>query len=544
MQHPLTASQRLWLAVLARSPGLSLKFAKVKLHGELPRDFSPDQIDSRLYFAGRPTPIGLWLVDQDNSLFHAMDRTVLDVQRRIRADPTLTTVTAAEIAEQTQLTEQAIGEALYALGHLGHFFSQATGMGGNPTSHSSIELTDDTAYDEYLRYTELAELLERVYIQRGEGLRASLAYSERAEPGAESYSGGGASDARRVEHDYDSSWDGVSPEVQAAIRAGWANGVPETASALYGRWWQLETWLRSIVYVELRAALGSKWSDELPKVSESRQLGEYGLHHMVTPDAQNRLAYTDASALFRIMQDHWNLFERSLLSKTVWIGRVEELLAIRNRIGHCRRPHSDDLVRLEQTLRDLNPGAIMATSSFNQQSRVGDSWTDPVADGWRRMNHSTAVRLVKHAEQQYDTSFELRCSARPWVAPLRGKQATSGTPGYIWHAFWYFRGGRSFDLRGFWRDIEPFHEAVLLVCSDGPSSVNVSFSAMDDPSLVADSIGRCFDAALYRIGTGGSTDDDLTGWRERYSEIDPRVHVLTPWSSIDESMGAISVFGA
>jgi hypothetical protein len=53
-QHPLTPSERLWLTELARSPGLSAKFAKVKLYGQLPPDFSPEHIDLDLpRFGGR-----------------------------------------------------------------------------------------------------------------------------------------------------------------------------------------------------------------------------------------------------------------------------------------------------------------------------------------------------------------------------------------------------------------------------------------------------------------------------------------------------------
>src|ERR1700733_9489793 len=107
------------------------------------------------------------------------------------------------------------------------------------------------------------------------------------------------------EADGDSSqrWSGISLEVERAIEAGWSNGVPPAGSATYGRWWQLETWLRSLIYMELRAAFGAAWESKLPKVSESRQQGEKGFRYMGTPDAQNRLAYTDASALFRIMDE-------------------------------------------------------------------------------------------------------------------------------------------------------------------------------------------------------------------------------------------------
>jgi Swt1-like HEPN len=439
MQHPLTPPEKLWLTELARSPGLSVKFAKVKLYGQLPSDFSPDHIDPRLYFAGRPTPVGLWHVDQSSPLFHAMDQTILDIQRRIRADPALTTVTAAEIAERTKLTEESVGEALYAIGTLGHFFTQAQGVGGNLAAHSSFQLTDDTAYDEYLRYTELDELLERAYVQRGKALETSVAYSERFEPAAEPFPGEGKQEVLLVEPEDDCNWKGVAPEVQRGIQAAWAHGMPPLASALYGRWWQLESWLRSLLYVELRSELGSAWGDALPKISESRQQGEIEFRYMATPDAENRLAYADASALFKITLERWNLFASSLPAKSVWTGRVEELLAIRNRIGHCRRPHSDDLARLEQTLRDLNGGAFAATAAFNDQRRANENWNDALVDGWVRKRHDTAVRLIQHAERQYETAFELRYSRRRWAKSTGQEQTVSGIPGYIWHAFWYFR---------------------------------------------------------------------------------------------------------
>jgi len=341
----------------------------------------------------------------------------------------------------------------------------------------------------------------------------------------------------------DREWAAVAPEIQRAIKAGWANGMPPMVSGLYGRWWQLETWLRSLVYVELKAALGIAWAEALPKQAESRQLGEHGFQYMATPDAQDRLAYTDASILLGIIENRWNLFENSLLRKNVWAGRVEELLAIRNRIGHCRRPHADDLVRLEQTLRDLDGGAFLATSAFNRQWPADENWTDAVVDGWVRMEHDVASRLVKHAERQYETSFELRYSRRPWAEPSIGKQTINSVPGYIWHAFWYFRGGRPFDLRHFWRALEPYRDVILMVCADTPSSVEVSFSAMDDPKTIADTIGRCFDAALYSLGQGRASDDYMQ-WLQRYAELDPRVQIGTPWSSIDESMHGLSVFSA
>ncbi|OJA84501.1 hypothetical protein BGV49_21595 [Burkholderia ubonensis] len=145
--------------------------------------------------------------------------------------------------------------------------------------------------------------------------------------------------------------------------------MPAAASALYSRWWQLETWLRSLVYVELRSAKGAAWADGLQSNSASRQQQDDAYRYMQTPDAQDQLAYLDAGPLLQLTHDQWPLFGSYLPAQKIWAGQIEELKAIRNRIGHCRRPHSDDLDRLEQTLRDLEGGAFRATSSFNDQSR-------------------------------------------------------------------------------------------------------------------------------------------------------------------------------
>jgi hypothetical protein len=128
-------------------------------------------------------------------------------------------------------------------------------------------------------------------------------------------------------------------------------------------------------------------------------------------------------------------------------------------------------------------------------------------------------------------------------------------PGYIWHAIWYFRGGRLFELDRFWGNLEYYREPILLVCADGPSSIEVSFAAMEKPEIVADVIGKCFDSALYSLGpriTGdfiglnrrASPRPWVSAWQQRYNDLDPRVHVWSPWIVIDGSMRSISIFDA
>jgi hypothetical protein len=160
-----------------------------------------------------------------------------------------------------------------------------------------------------------------------------------------------------------------------------------------------------------------------------------------------------------------------------------------------------------------------------------------------REQHEDAVRLINHAERQYETVFDLRYSRRPWATAPVPQQTISGVPGFIWHATWHFRSGRSLDLEAFWREVEYWSDPFLLVCAAFPSSLSVSFAAVEDPNAVANAIGKCFDAALMSLGRGAAIDS--ISWQKRYSEIDPRVHTFSAWTIVDASMrNSISMFGS
>lgn len=143
----------------------------------------------------------------------------------------------------------------------------------------------------------------------------------------------------------------------APLRGPLGSGVPEAAVASYARWWQIETYLREIVYTELRARYGSDWTEHLnpgvPNRAERDRINSY----MASADAEDVLAYADASVLFELIEGQWELFGEMLPPEQRWSGMIDTMLAVRHRIAHCRRPHRDDLSRLEQWLRDLEGGA-------------------------------------------------------------------------------------------------------------------------------------------------------------------------------------------
>ena len=73
------------------------------------------------------------------------------------------------------------------------------------------------------------------------------------------------------------------------------SGVPGEAIAFYGRWWQLETWLRDMVYVELRSRYGAGWRDELDEIAHKRARREDRNFYMTSADSEELLAYADVA---------------------------------------------------------------------------------------------------------------------------------------------------------------------------------------------------------------------------------------------------------
>lgn len=119
-----------------------------------------------------------------------------------------------------------------------------------------------------------------------------------------------------------------------------------------------------MVYVELRARYGPQWREALTGRAPARAAIDARNAYMASADADDVLAYSHVSDLFSLIEDQWDLFEHYVLPRNRWVGRTDELRELRNRNAHCRRPHRDDVARLEQTLRDLEPGAIKFYRSY------------------------------------------------------------------------------------------------------------------------------------------------------------------------------------
>jgi hypothetical protein len=322
--------------------------------------------------------------------------------------------------------------------------------------------------------------------------------------------------------------------IDSALRS---SGLTSGALALYSRWWQLETWLRELAYLELLTKYGSGW---FKTVSDStwRQDVDATYTHMTGPDNENPLAYLDYSKLLELIESNWPLFSNILMEKKSWEGRQTELQRIRHRVAHLRRSHADDLGRIELTLRDLERGAFIAVSEYNNRWVPPHDANNPIVTGWIDGKHEVAKRLIDHADSQYDTRILLRRSIRPWAAITEPNDQA----GVLWHVD-FLSGGRTINVERFWDDLVNSPVNELLVWADFDSwKIGLTFSDADDRAEIADAIGIAFDGVL--MSRGLLTPDE---WRLRgsqYSGLDHRIHVETVWNVLDDTIVPISVFAS
>jgi hypothetical protein len=342
----------------------------------------------------------------------------------------------------------------------------------------------------------------------------------------------------------------ASQDELGALRSALAAGVPRTAIEVYARWWQLEAYLREFVYTELRCAHGVDWVKQLGGGTLVRAERDRVNSYMASADADEFLAYTDVTALFKLIEGHWDLFEPILLPQRRWQGITETLLAIRNRSAHCRRPHDDDLSRLEQALRDLEPGARCFYRSHADITYLHRETKDQLVRAWVGLRHAAAARLVEHCRQKYDVKFRLGYSVRPWAQAPQEEAAIGGSRGVLWNAMWVL-GSEEVRPADLWQELSKKVRGLLVHLIFSGMTVTASFAALDDAADIADAIGDIFDR-LVEVGRPMEVDEEpfsSEAWGERRSReaagLPPKVQLDSALALFDlYNPEAFSLFSA
>lgn len=181
---------------------------------------------------------------------------------------------------------------------------------------------------------------------------------------------------------------------------------------VYLRIFQLETWLRELVYLELKARFGATWWAEANEalkrshaagISAEKSLKADSRHpHMSTPE-NDPLWFLSFDSLLKIIFDRklWKRFETYLTTRRLLKAKFEEISPIRNRIAHCRSLHPDDLERLTRLMKDIDQGFWNFCTSYNNEWSLEPYKDDPI--------------LGHFAEERLPSSLELgiNYSVRP-----------------------------------------------------------------------------------------------------------------------------------
>ena len=205
-----------------------------------------------------------------------------------------------------------------------------------------------------------------------------------------------------------------------------------------------------------------------------------------------------------------------------------------------RRPHKDDLSRIEQTLRDLERGAFVACASYNAQTiPSADKNNDAVTVGWLREEHPTA-KLIEHASRQYNTQLLLRASRRPWVM---WPDSLANAAGTLWHVRFSMQN-RRVDVSDLWnaRSFAIVRSLAVHLVADDPTQISLTFAAADDDQAIADAIGDALETLLTVSRYGRPEEGEELQWQRRAIGADYRIINATGWNIVDETTIPISMF--
>lgn len=285
-------------------------------------------------------------------------------------------------------------------------------------------------------------------------------------------------------------------------RAHDVHELPERVLQTYARLWQLETWLRRMVYVELRAHLGDDWKSKVKlEKAEFPQTEDKALVHMPTPE-EDPLSYVQLSELCRIVSENRRLFDPILPPKMVWEGRMKEISQVRHRVAHFRQGNERDLDRVVHLLRDLDKGFWKFITSYNDQRHVLPQDGDPVFAHFLPLDLIPFVEVAPREWAQvgsipHDAWFGISVAAtvRPWA---KWTEPVAGQEGIFYDVSIYLRGSRRryFEYQNWLENTRQLHRHVAHIClEDRADSIRVTIPAILGEQRVIEVLDHMIDMA-------------------------------------------------
>jgi hypothetical protein len=311
--------------------------------------------------------------------------------------------------------------------------------------------------------------------------------------------------------------------------------VPKRALSTYARLWQFETWLRRMVYVELRALCGNNWNTDMPQSANSFE-SDKRLVHMPTPE-MNALSYAPLSVLKKAIENNWRVFEPYLPPDNIWKAKLEEISQIRHRVAHFRVGHEDDLRRVQQLLRDLDRGFWRFCTSYNASRPALPPSDDPVVSQflnldpfpWTEVEEKRFAR-VGIADPSLILAVTVEGLQRPWAEYV---SSFAAAPGYFYDINIHARDGRVFDYASFLSGTKGVHNDLTHLClSNMDNHVRLTLPCVLGKDRVIEIIEACLETGGYTVSRGhyrqGQAQRIADQWPEYVLGPDNPLTFLTP----------------
>jgi Swt1-like HEPN len=310
--------------------------------------------------------------------------------------------------------------------------------------------------------------------------------------------------------------------------------MPADAPMTYIYLWQLETWLRQMIYVEFKSELGADWSNIFQQEkAEKSQQGDTVMTHMPGPERQ-LLSFSSLSDLRKIIEARWDpLFKNYFPPQQIWSAKLSEVEQVRHRIAHFRYGNAADAARVANFLRDIDSGLWRFCTSYNATSPILPSECDPISlavadrvggtpytslpDGRWVMVTPPRIRDVMTAD--------IEINIRPWAA--RTGSPFCGKEGYVYSlTFIAFRG--SFDYMPILARAARYEDEILHILLDSAeASIRFTLPAVAGQERLKRVIDDLFEVALRNARRRDRDDRDRTLQVQKLANAQPE-YVLGP----------------
>ena len=253
--------------------------------------------------------------------------------------------------------------------------------------------------------------------------------------------------------------------------------VPDDAVRLYRMVWQLEKWLRAMVYVELRSR-DEKWEDAIKIHTRgwppSSIKSDKQLHHMATAH-QSVISYLSLGELWNIIVDanNWILFEPYFPPRDNTEARIKEVMGIRNRIMHFREPNENDVSRMELFLKDFEAGVRLFCQSYktpypNVKSIEQDPLGKILYENWVRIGYGVELDFLHIGWLYAPPPYRMNPKVGATLCLLRRPWADKDDEGFLYKlSLTTIAGRHQINIEKMLETTESVHEKCIHVIIEG-----------------------------------------------------------------------------